>query len=110
LLALFAVPLPGGDGTAASGPQAPDEGAGSAAMRLVRRRAHLVALTPIGSFLLVAGSCQESWLEEAAGRWPMRRMPGSRGSPGLTAPQPTAGCAALNANCARKYSLALAAW
>lgn len=52
-LPLFTVPLtaPAADG---------DE------MRLVQRGPHLVAVTPAGSFLLVAGSCQEAWLDEAA--------------------------------------------
>jgi hypothetical protein len=52
-LPLFTVPL--------SAPPAAGD-----AMRLARRGPHLVAVTPAGSFLLVAGSCQEAWLREAA--------------------------------------------
>ncbi len=54
-LPLFTVPLPAGH-----------PGGGPDAMRLVRRGPHLVAVSPVGSFLLVAGSCQEIWLEQAA--------------------------------------------
>jgi hypothetical protein len=64
-LPLFAVPLPaapaGGSpagGSPAAGP--PD------AVRLVRLGTHLVALTPVGQFLMTAGSCPETWLAEAA--------------------------------------------
>jgi hypothetical protein len=59
-LPLFAVPLPAapaGDSPAASTPDA---------VRLVRLGTHLVALTPVGQFLMTAGSCQETWLAEAA--------------------------------------------
>jgi len=78
-LPLFAVPLPAvppdpgspGDEPSAERPsgataELPDGEREPDQMRLVRRGSHLVALTPIGSFLMVAGSCQESWLEEAA--------------------------------------------
>ncbi len=57
-LPLFAVPLPGTD----TGP-AVDR------LTLERRGPHLVARTPVGSFLLVAGSCPESWLTEASASW-----------------------------------------
>ncbi len=53
-LPLFAVPLPA---AAASTPDA---------VRLVRLGTHLVALTPVGQFLMTAGSCQQTWLTEAA--------------------------------------------
>lgn len=59
---LFAVPLPltpADDSLAASTPDA---------IRLVRLGAHLVALTPVGQFLMTAGSCPETWLAEAANR------------------------------------------
>lgn len=36
------------------------------AVRLVRLGTHLVALTPVGQFLMTARSCQETWLTEAA--------------------------------------------
>jgi hypothetical protein len=58
-LPLFAVPLPA---------VAPDAGAAAEGLILERRGAHLIARTPIGSFLMVAGSCPEAWLEEASGR------------------------------------------
>jgi|HubBroStandDraft_1064217.scaffolds.fasta_scaffold02637_2 hypothetical protein len=63
-LPLFAVPLP-----AVPLPAAPPEaGAGAGELKLELRGAHLVARTPVGSFLLVAGSCPADWLEEASGR------------------------------------------
>ena len=74
-LPLFAVPLPAEPGPlpaepgplpAEPGPAA--AGAGATGLKLERRGPHLVALTPVGSFLLVAGSCPEGWLEEASGR------------------------------------------
>jgi hypothetical protein len=50
-------------------PQGPagvaDPDAGSAVMRLVRHGPHVIAVTPAGSFLMVAGSCQELWLDQA---------------------------------------------
>lgn len=54
-LPLFAVPLP--DAMAQAGP-----------MTLERHGAHLIARTPIGSFLMVAGSCPQAWLDEVSGR------------------------------------------
>lgn len=62
-LPLFAVPLPGP-------PQADTPGqtealAQTGAITLVRRGGHLIAATPLGSFLLVAGSCPQDWLEQA---------------------------------------------
>jgi hypothetical protein len=74
-LPLFAVPLPvvpqsdvplpvvsqsdvpAGPGSAAMRPSGP--------MRLVRVGPHLVAVTPIGAFLMVAGSCPQSWVTQA---------------------------------------------
>jgi len=53
-LPLFAVPLP-------SVPR-PDVDR----LELERRGRLLIARTPIGAFLLVAGSCPQAWLEEAA--------------------------------------------
>ncbi len=58
-LPLFAVPLPS---EAGSGSDADVDG-----LELERRGPHLVARTPIGSFLLVAGSCPQAWLDEAIG-------------------------------------------
>lgn len=58
-LPLFAVPLP------AEPARATGEANG---LTVERRGPHLVALTPVGSFLLVAGSCPETWLEEASAR------------------------------------------
>lgn len=55
-LPLFAVPLP-----AAPDAELPD------GLVLERRDPHLIARTPIGSFLMVAGSCPEDWLVEASG-------------------------------------------
>ena len=37
------------------------------AVRLERRGAHVLAFTPVGAFLMVAGSCPQNWLTEAAG-------------------------------------------
>jgi hypothetical protein len=62
---LFAVPL---SSTVAS----------KGGMLLVRCGAHLVAVTPIGSFLLVSGACQEIWLDEAAQR--LAQTAGTRAS------------------------------
>lgn len=56
-LPLFAVPLPA---TAAVAGQAP------AGLTLERIDPHLIAHTPIGSFLLVAGSCPDAWLAEVS--------------------------------------------
>ncbi|WP_199041604.1 hypothetical protein [Glycomyces salinus] len=39
---------------------------------LVQRRRRTVALTPIGSFILVGGACRSEWLEEATDRRPDR--------------------------------------
>jgi hypothetical protein len=67
-LPLFAVPLPpipAGDTPAAS---TPDPASTPAAVRLVRLGIHLDALTPVGPFLMTAGSCPEIWLTEAASR------------------------------------------
>jgi hypothetical protein len=61
-LPLFAVPLP----PASAGAPAPAGVATPAGLRLVRLGAHLVAVTPVGRFLMVAGSCPESWLSRAA--------------------------------------------
>lgn len=60
-LPLFAVPLPAEPRRAAAGAEA-------CGLTLERRGPHLVARTPVGSFLLVAGSCPQAWLEEASGR------------------------------------------
>lgn len=54
-LPLFAVPLP--DAKPETGP-----------MTLHRQGPHLVARTPVGSFLMVAGSCPQAWLDEVSGR------------------------------------------
>lgn len=53
---VFGVPLPEPPGPA---PQR---------LSLVRRGRHLVAASPLGEFLLVTGSCQEEWIEEAQAR------------------------------------------
>jgi hypothetical protein len=53
---VFGVPLPDPPG------EPPDK------LGLVRRGRHLVATTPLGEFLLVTGSCQEEWIEEAQAR------------------------------------------
>jgi hypothetical protein len=58
-LPLFAVPLPA---------VAPDAETDAEGLVLERRGAHLIARTPVGSFLLVAGSCPAAWVEEASGR------------------------------------------
>ncbi|HEY3734635.1 MAG TPA: hypothetical protein VGL63_12035 [Streptosporangiaceae bacterium] len=58
-LPLFAVPLPAGPAPAGSPRAAPDE------LSLVQRGGHLVAVTPVGRFLMVAGACQEQWLAQA---------------------------------------------
>ncbi len=67
-LPLFAVPLPAAP--ADGSPAAPDRPGPAAstpdAVRLVRLGTHLVALTPVGQFLMTAGSCQQTWLTEAA--------------------------------------------
>jgi hypothetical protein len=55
-LPLFAVPL-------AEPAAEPADG-----LALDHREGHLVARTPVGSFLLVAGSCPEEWLVEASAR------------------------------------------
>ena len=55
-LPLFAVPLAETEAEPADG------------LTLDHRGGHLVARTPVGSFLLVAGSCPEEWLEEASAR------------------------------------------
>jgi len=66
-LPLFAVPLPAGAPPARPADAgAPDTGA-PAGLVLERRDPHLIARTPIGSFLMVAGSCPEAWLAEASG-------------------------------------------
>jgi hypothetical protein len=54
-LPLFGVPL--GD----AGQPAPR------ALELVRVGRHVLARTPVGSFLLTAGSCRQEWLDEVAG-------------------------------------------
>lgn len=53
---VFGVPLPDPPGPP------PDR------LSLVRRGRHLVASSPLGEFLLVTGSCQEEWIEEAQAR------------------------------------------
>jgi len=53
---VFGVPLPDPPG------ERPDR------LSLVRRGRHLVAVTPLGEFLLVTGSCQEDWIEQAQAR------------------------------------------
>jgi hypothetical protein len=58
-LPLFAVPLP-------SDPR-PEAERLEQELELERRGPHLVARTPIGSFLMVAGSCPQAWLDEASG-------------------------------------------
>lgn len=69
-LPLFAVPLPpasAGDSLAVPDRPGPPAAASTPdAVRLVRLGTHLVALTPVGQFLMTAGSCQETWLTEAA--------------------------------------------
>ncbi|MEV7075151.1 nucleotidyltransferase family protein [Streptomyces sp. NPDC093990] len=81
---LFGVPLDAGTDTAARGPagadpdgamaskgsmdEAPDAAEPVEHMRLDDVGRHLVARTPLGSFLLVSGAAREEWLEEAAGR------------------------------------------
>ena len=69
-LPLFAVPLPSapaGDSLAVPDRPGPPAAASTPdAVRLVRLGTHLVALTPVGQFLMTAGSCQETWLTEAA--------------------------------------------
>jgi hypothetical protein len=79
-LPLFAVPLPSAPadgslavpdwpGPTAAAPDWPGPTAAAStpdAVRLVRLGTHLVALTPVGQFLMTAGSCQETWLTEAA--------------------------------------------
>lgn len=62
-LPLFAVPLPPGPAPAGSPRAAPDE------LRLVQRGRHLVAVTPVGRFLMTAGACQEEWLAQACDGW-----------------------------------------
>jgi hypothetical protein len=37
------------------------------ALELVRTGRHVLARTPVGSFLLTAGACREEWLDEVAG-------------------------------------------
>jgi hypothetical protein len=74
-LPLFAVPLPSVALPSVALPSvalpsAPDLPPASAGLRLVRLGAHLVAVTPVGRFLMVAGSCPESWLAQAAGELP----------------------------------------
>lgn len=70
-LPLFAVPLPAAPaGDSLATPDRPGPSAAATtpdAVRLVRLGTHLVALTPVGQFLMTAGSCQETWLTEAAG-------------------------------------------
>jgi hypothetical protein len=58
-LPLFAVPLPSGS--------RPETDGLELGLELERRGPHLVARTPIGSFLMVAGSCPQAWLDEASG-------------------------------------------
>jgi hypothetical protein len=53
---MFGVPLPDPPGAA------PDK------MTLVNRGRHLVAETPVGEYLLVTGSCQKEWIEQARAR------------------------------------------
>jgi hypothetical protein len=38
-----------------------------ASLELVRAGRHVIARTPVGSFLLAAGSCRQEWLDEVAG-------------------------------------------
>jgi Uncharacterised nucleotidyltransferase len=54
-LPLFGVPVTAADGPAPS------------ALELVRAGQQVLARTPVGTFLLTAGSCREEWLEEVAG-------------------------------------------
>lgn len=54
-LPLFGVPVEAADGPAPG------------ALELVRTGRHVLARTPVGTFLLTAGSCREEWLEEVAG-------------------------------------------
>jgi hypothetical protein len=72
-LPLFAVPLPEDAALeeaaireAAATETRLQVAASGAKMRLVRFGPHVVALTPVGPFLMVAGACPETWLDEAA--------------------------------------------
>lgn len=79
-VSLFGVPLGGGDtaGDAGSNPSAgarPDDPAGARppaaepvdGLRLDDVGRHLVARTPLGSFLLVSGAARQEWLDEVDG-------------------------------------------
>ncbi|HEX9624761.1 MAG TPA: hypothetical protein VF979_10315 [Streptosporangiaceae bacterium] len=68
-LPLFAVPLTSVPvPVPVPGPGPADSRADVDGLKLERRGPHLIARTPIGSFLLVAGSCPQAWLEEVSGR------------------------------------------
>jgi hypothetical protein len=67
-LPLFAVPFTSGPLTSGPLTSVADARSDADGLTLERRGPHLVARTPIGSFLLVAGSCPQAWLEEASGR------------------------------------------
>jgi hypothetical protein len=67
-LPLFAVPFTSGPLTSGPLTSVADARSDADGLTLERRGPHLVARTPIGSFLLVAGSCPQTWLEEASGR------------------------------------------
>jgi hypothetical protein len=59
-LPLFAVPLPDARANGSPAASTPD------GFHLVQLGTHVVAITPVGSFLMTAGSCPETWLIEAA--------------------------------------------
>lgn len=59
-LPLFGVPLRGGGPGALIAPRPP----GASGLEFVRLGRSLVALSPVGSFLLTAGACRQEWIDE----------------------------------------------